>query len=108
MYVLHMVTPASGTITTTLYIDPAVSSLGTGSAPTGSLFTNSASPDTTRAAYAFDTVRLGNFSGAGTGRFDKLRIGTTWANVSPVPEPAAATGLLLAAAGLLARRRRTA
>jgi hypothetical protein len=105
-YVLHMVTPAAGNVTTTLYIDPAVSSLGVGAAPAGSLYTNAATPDTTRVPYAFDTVRLGAFNSAGTVRFDELRIGTTWADVSPVPEPSAAVGLLLGTGGMLARRRR--
>jgi len=106
MYVLRMQTGATGNITTTLYIDPATSSLGTGTAPTGSLFDNSASPNTTRLPYSFDTVRLGAFNSAGTVRFDELRIGTSWVDVSPVPEPTAAAGVLLAAGGLLARRRR--
>ncbi|MBM4058170.1 MAG: PEP-CTERM sorting domain-containing protein [Planctomycetes bacterium] len=108
-YVLRMQTGATGNITSTLYVDPPAASLGVGSAPTaGSLYTNSASPDTTRLPYAFDTVRLGGFNSAGTVRFDELRIGTTWADVSPttaVPEPSTA-GLLAAAAALLARRRR--
>lgn len=107
-YALHMVTGATGNITTTLYIDPAVSSLGTGTTPTGSLYTNAATPDTTRAPYVFDTVRLGAFNSAGTVRFDEFRIGTTWADVSPTPEPSTAAALLLGAGGLLARRRRTA
>jgi hypothetical protein len=110
-YVLRMQTGATGNITTTLYVDPPAASLGVGSAPTaGSLFTNSAAPDTSRAPYAFDTVRLGHFSTAGNVRFDEFRIGTTWADVSPaaVPEPTAVAGLLLAAAGMAARRRRTA
>lgn len=106
LYVLHQVTPASGNITTTLYIDPAISSLGTGSAPTGSLHSNAASPDTTRAAYAYDTVRLGTFNSTGTVRFDEFRVGTTWADVSPVPEPTTAGAAAVVAAGLLARRQR--
>jgi len=106
-YVLRQQTGATGNITSTLYIDPPVSSLGVGSAPTaGSLFDNSASPNTTRIPYAFDTVRLGAFNAAGTVRFDEFRVGTTWADVSPVPEPSAAALLALAAGGLLARRRR--
>ena len=106
MYVLRQQTGPTGNITSTLYIDPALSSLGTGVAPTGSLFDNSASPDTTRAPYAFDTIRLGAFNAAGTVRFDEIRIGTTWADVSPGPEPSAAALLLTGAVGLLARRRR--
>ncbi len=37
---------------------------------------------------------------------DELRVGTTWADVTPVPEPTALAGLGLGAAGLMARRRR--
>src|SRR4051794_1640298 len=106
-YALHMVTPASGNITSTLYIDPPASSLGVGSAPTaGSLFSNAGSPDTTRVPDAYDTLRLGAFNAAGTVRFDEFRIGTTWADVSPTPEPSTMTLLLLSAGAPLARRRR--
>jgi hypothetical protein len=106
-YVMHMQTGATGNITTSLYIDPPTSSLGVGSAPAaGSLFDNSANPDTTRAPYAFDTVRLGAFNSAGTVRFDELRLGTTWADVSPAPEPGMVGGLIFAAGVSICGRRR--
>lgn len=106
-YAMRMITAPTGNITTSLYIDPPTSSLGVGFAPTaGSLYTNLASPDTTRAPYAFDTIRLGAFNAAGTVRFDELRIGTTWAEVSPVPEPSGGVLVMLAVGGWLGRRRR--
>jgi hypothetical protein len=39
---------------------------------------------------------------------DELRIGSTWADVTPVPEPAVASLLALVGAGAMARRRRNA
>jgi hypothetical protein len=83
-----------------MYLDPDVASLGTGTAPTGGLTTTYS----TALNFDFNQIVLGNFSQVSSvAFFDEIRIGTTWAAVSPVPEPA---GLLLAgAAGLAAVRR---
>lgn len=90
----------------TMYLDPDVSSLGTGAAPTGgSTATFSAATD-----FGFNQIVLGNFAGTSSvAQFDEIRLGPTWADVSPVPEPA---GLLLVGAAVAVaagrRRRRSA
>ncbi len=89
----------------TLYVDPDFASLGTGTAPTG----GSGVSFSGLFSFPFEQVTLENRSGVSndTVRFDEIRIGSTWADVSPVPEPSA---LLLAGGGLAAavgvRRRR--
>ena len=37
--------------------------------------------------------------------FDEPRLGTTWGDVAPIPEPASIAGLALITTGLLRRRR---
>lgn len=86
----------------TIWVDPEFSSLGTGSAPTGALFSGS----DTRGDFDFDTIRLGDFNTVSTAStFDEIRIGTTWQDVSPVvPEPSAMLLTALGALGLSFRR----
>jgi hypothetical protein len=88
---------AGNTNAISLIIDPDLSSLGTGTAPTG----GSMVTFTTASDFAFDYLMIGNFSAvsgtAGAFDIDEIRIGTTWASVSPVPEPSA---LFLAGSGL--------
>jgi hypothetical protein len=86
---------ASGAVN--LWLDPDQSSLG-GAAPTGG--TNVSG---TRGSFTFDTIRLGSFNGSGA--VDELRIGTTFADVSPVPEPSTVGLLAIGALGLARRRR---
>lgn len=72
----------------TVWLDPALG----GATPTGGLIgTGAYTP------FTFDTVRLGSFSGW-TGSFDELRVGTTWADVSPVPEPSSLSMVVAASA----------
>lgn len=63
------------------------------------------SADTTRSA-SFDRVRIQSGNGQAPVNFDEVRIGTTFASVTPaVPEPAALGIIAVAGAGLLRRRR---
>ncbi len=97
--------PTTADNSVTLYVDPDFASLGTGTAPTG----GSSVSFSGLFSFPFEQVTLENRSGVSndTVRFDEIRIGSTWADVSPVPEPSA---LLLAGGGLAAavgvRRRR--
>jgi hypothetical protein len=101
--ILNGATSANNSVT--LYVDPDFGSLGNGSAPTGGSTVNFSGLFN----FPFEQLTLENRSGvaADTVRFDEIRIGSTWAQVSPVPEPST---LLLAGGGLvaafLARKRR--
>jgi hypothetical protein len=101
---LHLSLTTAGASTVTLYVDPDVASLGTGSAPTGgSIVTYS-----TANPFPFESVAIGNAGPVGTIiSFDEFRLGSSWADVSPVAVPEPST-LLLAGGGLaaVARRRR--
>lgn len=80
-----------------LYIDPT--GLGSGAAPS-SLVSASA---------LLGALDIGQFSlatGDSTFVFDEVRIGNTWADVSPVPEPSSFALLGVGALGLAALRRR--
>lgn len=58
---------------------------------------------------SYFTLRISNLETADQYRFDELRIGTTWADVTAIPEPGAAAGVfggLALAAALCGRRRR--
>ncbi len=64
--------------------------------------------DSGTAAISYFTLRLAGIETTDQYRFDELRIGTTWADVVPVPEPsacAAITGVLVLMAAALRRRR---
>jgi hypothetical protein len=89
--------PTTADNSVTMYVDPDFSSLGTGSAPTGGSSVSFSGLN----SFPFEQVTLENRSGvaADTVRFDEIRIASTWAAASPVPEPST---LLLAGSGLIA------
>jgi hypothetical protein len=84
----------------TMYVNPDSTSLG-GAGPTGGSVASYASA----LPFMFDSVTLQNaataFNAVG---FDEIRIGSTWASVTPVPEPASIL-LLLGPAAWAWRRR---
>lgn len=94
----------SGTGSLTLYVNPT--GLGTGAAPSSADFTQNVT-GVSDSLLAFDQVAFnGNFSF--DNKFDELRIGETWADVSPVPEPSTLIALIGGMFLLVARRRRRA
>jgi hypothetical protein len=98
---LHLSFTTAGNSTITMYVDPDFSSLGTGAAPTGGSTVSFSNGN----PFPFESIALGNAGPVGTNiGFDEFRMGTTWASVSPVPEP---SSLILAGCGLfgLAARR---
>ena len=103
-YVLHLDMTGAADAVHTLYVDPEFSSLGNGTAPTGGI-TGTAN----LADFTWDRIRLGDFNDTATdSRFDEFRMGTTWADVSPIPEPSTAGLLGLTTVGIAALRRRRA
>lgn len=86
-YATRLAFTAGGPFNSTeLYVNPDMSSLGTGSASTGGSLASFGSS----LPFTFDAVSLFNgatgFTAVG---FDEIRIGASWGDVSPVPEPAA-------------------
>jgi hypothetical protein len=88
----------------TLWVNPDVSSLGSGLAPTGGTQLNTAA-GLDESMMAFNTVQF-VMNGLSTGTVnDELRIASTWAEASPaVPEPVAMGLLALSSLALLRRR----
>ncbi len=84
-----------------MWINPLSSTFGSGSAPTETLITTTATTDNAQIGSLFLTQRANNLN-PNVIIVDDLRIGTTWADVTPqVPEP---TSAWLAGLGLLALR----
>ncbi len=83
------------------WLDPSLS--GT---PTDASAFNGAG-GTSFTAFAFDSVRLGKF-GDGSGYLDEIRIGTTYADIAPIPEPSTVALLFGGLGALVLMRRRRA
>jgi hypothetical protein len=89
-----------------MWLDPDSSTFNAGTAPTATLTANGTSADLTT---VYDSIRLGAQSGTPSKvMVDELRVGTTWADVTPIPEPATVGMIGLGAViTLLVRRMRT-
>jgi len=83
-----------------LWINPT--GLGSGLTPTSA----AAASITPGGAFSFNTLKF--TSQTGTFNVDEIRVGTTWADVSPIPEPSSSALVGLAALGLAFTRRRKA
>lgn len=94
----------AGQDTLSLWVNPATASLGAVSPPTADATT----PVTTLHTQGYDRFVINQPTTSSVGlsdsRLDSLRIGTTWADVTPVPEPVSA--MLVAPAMLMLGRRR--
>ena len=89
-----------------VWLDPDSATFNAGTAPAATLTVNGSTSDLTK---VFDSIRLGGQSGAPSKvKVDELRVGTTWADVTPIPEPATVGMIGLGAViTLLVRRMRT-
>lgn len=87
-----------------LWINPDVSTFGTATPPAPDLISNP-SGVADQALFSL-LLRTVNTTGNPSFMFDELRVGTSWADVTPVPEPAAAALLLLAGAAVLGLKRK--
>lgn len=93
----------TGNDTSALWINPSSATFGAGAAPTATL-TSSGGTDMT----AISQFLLRGASGSPISTVDELRVGTTWASVTPaaIPEPSTYAALFGAfALGLVALRR---
>lgn len=92
-----------------MWINPGAVNFGAGTPPIETLLSSpgSAIADTFSSLISFN-LRNVNSVGAPTVYFDELRVGMTWADVTPVPEPNAVAllGLGLLAAGWVRSQRR--
>lgn len=93
----------TGNDISSLWIAPSSASFGSGTAPTPTL---TATGGTDMTAFT-QFLQRGAAAGNAAGIFDELRIGTTWASVTPVPEPTttAMLGGLGAMVWVMRRRR---
>lgn len=86
-----------------MWVNPDVSTFGTGTPPAADL---TSAPSGITDINLF-SILLRNINTVGTPafQFDELRVGTTWADVTPIPEPTAVGLFGLGLFTLLARRR---
>ena len=82
-----------------LWINPSYTDFGALSAPSATI-TATGGTDLT----GVNGFLLRGASGSPSGKIDELRMGTTWASVTPVPEPSSGALLVLGGAALVAVR----
>ena len=86
-----------------MWINPDAATLGAGTAPAPTLIASTGADITLSQVASF--VLFDRSTAQPTGVFDELRIGTSWADVTAVPEPGAASLLLLGLLGWTGLRR---
>jgi predicted aconitase with swiveling domain len=94
----------------TMWIDPSPSTYGGLDPTTGTIITNPNGTDVASDVIRSFILRQGNISTVANPAgviADELRVGTTYADVTTIPEPSAVALAGLVAAGCLARRRRS-
>lgn len=84
-----------------LWINPSTSDFNSLASPTATI---SATGGTDIAAGGLDGFLLRGASGSPSGQMDELRLGTTWADVTPVPEPSSSMLMVVGLAGLIGIR----
>lgn len=85
-----------------MWINPDTTKLGTGTEPTVGIGGDLITKEGMSTQMVFNRISM---EGGTAAAFDELRIGTTWADVSPVPEPATMALLGISVVGLGMRRR---
>lgn len=98
LFVIRLDYDAANPLSATVWLDPDTS-LAEGAQAAG-ISTDIAAA---KPVDGFDSFRL---RGSRVWEFDEIRIGTTWADVTPVPEPSGPLLALVGVAGLLLHRRR--
>jgi hypothetical protein len=88
-----------------LWINPDPASFGADTEPTATLTGLNAGGDSSINSFLLYQRGTNNGLSVLGSWVDELRIGTTWADVTPVPEPTSLALAILGSAGLLRRRR---
>lgn len=105
-FVLKMELNPTGSNNLYLWLNPSTATLGGADLAVGTANWSTTGLSTDNARFRSFAVEIG---GTNTGSYDEIRFGTSYASVTPIPEPSAVVLVLVATAGMaLSRRRRRA